>query len=60
MTTRHLIAGALLRRELRVALDMGGIKYREHKGLLDSDFVITTTPAVFAVLDRWLQRVNAA
>jgi len=36
-------AGALVRRQVRVALDVIGLDWREHKGLFESTFVVTGT-----------------
>jgi hypothetical protein len=40
---RQYSAGALVRRHLRAALDSMGAEWREYKGWLDSEFVVTAT-----------------
>ncbi|GAC1533571.1 MAG: hypothetical protein NVS3B1_27920 [Marmoricola sp.] len=56
--TGSLEVGALIRRQVRVALDVAGIRYREHKGLLDSSFVVTATQSEWAAIQGWVRSVN--
>lgn len=58
--TERVTVGALLRRQFRVALDVAGIAYREHKGWLDSVFVITTTAATWQRIEQWAEEVSNA
>ncbi len=41
--TGMITVGALIRRHVRVQLDLLGVNYREHKGFLDSQFVVTAS-----------------
>ena len=45
--------GLLLRRHFRAACDTLGIPYTEHKGLIESTFVVTVTDDQWARLARW-------
>jgi len=51
-----LTAGALLRREIRRALDKNGIAYIEDKGWLDSQFVITADNATIRRIRGWVKQ----
>lgn len=57
--TDQMVAGALLRRSVRASLDSANIGYREHRGLLDSIFVVTATESQWRVIRRWADGVNA-
>jgi hypothetical protein len=51
-------AGALVRRDMRALLDQLGITWTEHKGLLDSVFVIECTEEQFRILARAVEIHN--
>ena len=53
-----ITAGALVRRDVRAVLDLWGLTYREHKGWLESTFVVEGTAADKHRVDAWLRRVN--
>ncbi len=50
--------GALLRRQFRNACDLYGVKYTEHKGLIESDFVLEGTRQQLKALGAWIKEVN--
>lgn len=49
----HYEVGALLRRQFRAELDYRNVSYIEHKGWLDSSFVVTGTLGQIRALDQW-------
>lgn len=51
--------GAALRRHFRAGLDTLGMQWTEHKGLLESTFVVTGTRAQFAKLDAWVREIES-
>lgn len=51
-------AGALIRRQFRASLDVLGVQWREHKGWLDSVFVITATAAEWDRINSWIRWSN--
>lgn len=47
-------AGALVRRQIRVALDILGMDWTEHKGMTESTFVVEGSGADWSSLARWM------
>lgn len=54
-----LTVGALLRRDVRRALDRAGIEYTEDKGWFDSQFIVTVNDAQRRAIGAWVASVNA-
>lgn len=57
--TDQITVGALLRRQVRAALDAADIRYREHKGLLYSIFVVTATADQWQQIVAWGRKVSS-
>lgn len=51
-------AGALIRRHFRPAFDMLGVSWVEHRGLIDSTFVVTGTSEQWARLSQWIREAG--
>lgn len=54
MATTSIKAGLLLRRHVRVQLELNEITFTEHKSLLDSIFVVHGSHEQTANVDRWV------
>ena len=50
-----VVVGALLRRGFRTFLDVNDVQWRERKGLLDSDFIVTATAAEWRFIGKWCE-----
>jgi hypothetical protein len=53
-----VVAGALVRHQLRVWLDLNDIAYKEHKGLLESSFVVSVVPEQWDAINQWVEKVK--
>lgn len=57
--TFPVTAGALLRRHVRAELDLHGLTYREHKGWIESTFIVSGPLPAANRFRAWLAGIDA-